>query len=78
MIDGKTDKYYPLEQQRGWLSLTGIISALLILATIGIVASIYYMRFVLYQQNFSQAQVVASVVNAVQVICWYRSEISHI
>ena len=67
MIDGKDEKYYPLTKRRCWMALTGTISATLILVTIGIVASVYYMRFVLYQQIGSNAQVVASVVNAVQV-----------
>jgi hypothetical protein len=67
LIDGTPEITYPKRKGRMRVGASFSVIAVFVLIVIGVVAGIYTMRFVLYQSIGSNAQVVASVVNVVQI-----------
>lgn len=68
-IDGSWIRYFPTKKRRSYLfqSSLGIIA--MIVLVIGIVVSIYVMRFAIRSLiGITSAQVVASIANSVQII----------
>jgi hypothetical protein len=66
-IDGKEMKYFSPHQQKNLVSQSILVVVVMILLVIGFVSSIYIMRFYLYGPIGSNASIVASIVNAIQI-----------
>jgi len=64
-IDGKKIKYFPTVERSARITLSSIAITLSILTVIGIVASIYVLRYLVFPE--STAQTLASICNAVQI-----------
>lgn len=66
-ITGELVRYYPTAKRTKYTSQSYIIVFLLICLVVGAVVGIYVMRYQLELHNFPQAQVLCSVVNALQI-----------
>lgn len=69
VIDGTDVKYYPPQKKRKIIAVSSLAVSGLILVVIGIVTSIYVIRFALVNKGVSESdsQFVASILNAIQL-----------
>ena len=68
LTDGTPQLYFPPAASHGILTGTFMLIAVLALACLGVIIAIYYMRYVLYAKIGPNAQLVASVVNAISIL----------
>ena len=67
-VDGSKMRYFPSDIRRAYIQQSIVVVGSLILLVVGIVVSIYIMRFAITSKvGASNAQTVASVCNAVQI-----------
>ena len=66
-INGEEIIYFSNSQRRTFIAQSIIITTLLVLLVVGLVTSIYFIRYVLEAQIGSNAQTVASILNAIQI-----------
>lgn len=66
-IDGSDMIYFPPAQQRNLITQSAVLIISMIMLVIGTVASIYVLRFQLYQDIGSSASIVASALNSLQI-----------
>ena len=67
VINGQPEKFYSTFNLRCWRAFSTTIISVMIVMAIGITASIYIIRSFLYLRIGSEAQIVASVANALQI-----------
>ena len=66
-INGAKINYFPQSQRDSLIAQSVVLISLMIMLVVGCVASIYILRFHLYSSIGSNASVVASIVNAIEI-----------
>lgn len=66
-IDGSKLHYFPPDKHDSLVAQSTVLISVLIMLVVGCVASIYILRFNLYSTIGSDASIVASVINAIQI-----------